>query len=280
MTEQEWNAFTEFRTDFKQQCTLWLAQCGYMYAAPHEPVCTVDKMLHTDHNSRQQVVSHKPFLHILQQEAAAVGGTPFYPVETPIVYNHSLDEVCQEDTIKLIIISDNPGKNEQLHQNQRYLVGQAGKVADGFFKRHPELAIDFRRETIILNKTPFHTAKTKQIDYLIKKAGENFPVLLAETQRWLAYRTAVLQKKLGCPLWLVGYGELRKKSLFTVYADELKKCYRDILGDQNETPLFVFQHFSMNCFSNDLKKHFDPAKTLEENVRTIGLLHRKEILGW
>ena len=159
-------------------------------------------------------------------------------------------------------------------------MGQAGKVADNFFKRHPELGIDFRRETIILNKTPLHTAKTKQIGALLKKTGDDFSVLLAETQRRLACRTALLQKKIGCPLWLVGYGELRKKALFTVYADELKKQYSENLSAMHEVPLFVFQHFSMNCFSNDLKKHFDTTKTLQENIQTLGLAHRKEILGW
>ncbi|MGP1576309.1 MAG: hypothetical protein ACTTH7_02295 [Treponema sp.] len=296
MTEQEWNVFTEFRTDFKHQCKQWLQECGYTYSAPYEPVCSVEKLL----QSRQdtiQVTGEKnaagsipngtasrgaivPSLHILQQEAAEADGTPFYPVETPFVYNHSLDEVRREDTIKLIIISDNPGKNEQLHCNQRYLVGQAGKVADNFFKRHPELGIDFRRETIILNKTPLHTAKTKQIGVILKKAGGDFAVLLAETQRRLARSTAVLQKKLGCPLWLVGYGELRKKALFTVYAEELKKQYTEDVLDMNKIPIFVFQHFSMNCFSNDLKKRFDHSKTLKENIAAIGLAHRKEILGW
>ena len=264
MTHNEWKAFSAFRTDFKTMCRQWLRQCGYEYSAPDEAASAVQRSAEAGQ------------LHLLQQTAAAENGTPAYPQETPIVYSHSLDKVQDSDTIKLIIISDNPGKNEQLHKNQRYLVGQAGKVAEGFFRRNPELAIDFRREVIILNKTPVHTAKTKELNYLLKHGGEQFRSLFEETQQWLAAHTAALQRVLGCPLWLVGYGELRKKSLFTVYAEELRRQY----GEKSDAPVYVFQHFSMNCFAIDFKKLSDAHQSTEENLRAIGLLHRKEILGW
>ena len=264
MTHNEWKAFSAFRTDFKTMCRQWLRQCGYEYSAPDEAASAVQRSAEAGQ------------LHLLQQTAAAENGTPAYPQETPIVYSHSLDEVQDSDTIKLIIISDNPGKNEQLHKNQRYLVGQAGKVAEGFFRRNPELAIDFRREVIILNKTPVHTAKTKELNYLLKHGGEQFRSLFEETQQWLASHTTALQGALGCPLWLIGYGELRKKSLFTAYADELQRQY----GGKFDAPVFVFQHFSMNCFAIDFKKLSNEHKSTEENLRTIGLQHRKEVLGW
>ena len=264
MTDREWQAFSAFRTGFKAVCRQWLNRCGYEYSAPDE----------TTSSAERSVGGGK--LHLLQQAAAADNKTPAYPQETPIVYNHSLDEVQASDRIKLIIISDNPGKNEQLHKNQRYLVGQAGKVAEGFFRRNPELAIDFRREVIILNKTPVHTAKTKELNYLLKHGGEQFRNLFEETQEWLAANTAALQRVLGCPLWLVGYGELRKKSLFTAYAEELRRQY----GGKSEAPVYVFQHFSMNCFAIDFKKLSDAHTSTAENLRAIGLLHRKEILGW
>lgn len=264
MTDSEWKAFSAFRTDFKAVCREWLKRCGYEYAAPDESLSAVQKS------------TAQGTLHLLQQAAAAENGTPAYPNETPIVYNHSLDAVQASDEIKLIIISDNPGKNEQLHKNQRYLVGQAGKVAESFFRHHPELNIDFRRDVIILNKTPVHTAKTKELTYLLKHGGRQFRNLFEETQNRLAAHTAALQRALKCPLWLVGYGELRKKSLFTAYADELRRQY----GGQNDAPVYVFQHFSMNCFAIDFKKLSGEHKSTEENLRAIGLLHRKEILGW
>ena len=267
MTDTEWQAFTAFRTDFKAACRNWLEQCGYPYAAPDEPLSCVQKSV---------VQGRADALHLLQQAAAENNKTPAYPYETPIVYNHSLDEVQASDAIKLIIISDNPGKNEQLHKNQRYLVGQAGKVAENFFLRNPELGIDFRRDVIILNKTPVHTAKTKELDFVLRHGDEQFSRLFEETQRWLAAHTAALQKALNCPLWLVGYGELRKKALFTAYADELRRQYS---GDST-APVFVFQHFSMNCFVIDLKKHSDDSMRVADNLREIGLRHRREILGW
>ena len=264
MTDSNWQAFSAFRRDFNAACRQWLNRCGYEYSAPG------------DGGPSTQQSAGLGMLHLLQRAAAAENKTPAYQQETPIVYNHSLDEVQASDTIKLIIISDNPGKNEQLHKNQRYLVGQAGKVAEGFFRHHPELAIDFRREVIILNKTPVHTAKTKELNYLLKYGGEQFCSLFEETQKWLASHTAALQRALGCPLWLVGYGELRKKSLFTAYAEELRLQY----GGKPAAPVYVFQHFSMNCFAIDFKKLSDAHKSTEENLREIGLLHRKEILGW
>ncbi|UTC49699.1 hypothetical protein [Treponema sp. OMZ 855] len=264
MTDREWQAFSVFRTGFKAVCRQWLTRCDYEYSAPDETTSSVERS------------ANRGKLHLLQQAAAADNKTPAYPQETPIVYNHSLDEVQASDRIKLIIISDNPGKNEQLHKNQRYLIGQAGKVAEGFFRRNPELAIDFRREVIILNKTPVHTAKTKELNYLLKHGGEQFRNLFEETQEWLAANTAALQRVLGCPLWLVGYGELRKKSLFTAYAEELRRQY----GGKSEAPVYVFQHFSMNCFAIDFKKLSDAHTSTAENLRAIGLLHRKEVLGW
>ena len=264
MTDTEWQAFALFKADFKADCVRWLAQCGYEYTAPEVPMPCAQKP------------TARGKLHLLQEAAAAENKTAAYPHETPIVYNHSLDEIRPSDRIKLIIISDNPGKNEQLHRNQRYLVGQAGKVAESFFRRNSELAVDFRREVIILNKTPVHTAKTKELGYLLKHGGEPFRRLFEETQIRLASQTAALQKAIGCPLWLVGYGELRKKSLFTPYAEELQRQYCGM----SDPPVFVFQHFSMNCFSIDLKKRSDEHKTVAENLRAVGLLHRKEILGW
>ena len=213
----------------------------------------------------------------LQKDAADADKTPGYPLQNPLVYNKALDSITEDDNLKLIVVADNPGKDEQRDENCRYLVGQAGKIGDGFFRRHPELEIDFRKNVIILNKTPIHTAKTKQLASLLKNGGERFRLLFEETQRWMARETAALQNELACDLWLVGYGELRTKGLFTVYADELAARYRN---SGVEDCVFVYQHFSMNCFSIDLNRQYNRALNLTENLRHVGLLHRKEILGW
>lgn len=264
MNDIAWQKISIFREDFKAACRQWLNRCGYQYSPPNEVLSSVQKSIGQGR------------LHLLQQAAAVKNGTPDYVQETPIVYNHSLDTIEHTDVIKLIIVSDNPGKTEQLHKTQRYLIGQAGKVAEGFFRRNPELAIDFRQSVIILNKTPIHTAKTKELNYLLTHGGIQFQNLFEETQQWLASHTAALQHGLGCPLWLVGYSELKKKSLFTPYAEELKRHYSRVV----DAKVYVFQHFSMNCFANDLKKHRDEHKTLLENLRKLGLQHRAEVLGW
>ena len=146
MTREQYIAFDAFRNEFKAKITEWN--------------------------------SLAPELLKLQKEAAKDAKTPSYSFETPIVYNRALDEITENDEIKIIVIGDNPGKDEQLLKNNKYLVGQAGKLGEGFFKKNPELGIDFRKNAIILNKTPVHTAKTNQIKYLLKNGSQEIKNLL------------------------------------------------------------------------------------------------------
>lgn len=291
MTEEQFKAFSTFRDRFRAQVAAWSADAALMAA-----------------------------LALLQKKAADSDGVPAYPIETPIVYNTALDSITQDDDIRLIVIGDNPGKSEQLAINRKYLVGQAGKLAEGFFRRNPELGIDFRRNAIILNKTPLHTAKTRELAMFTNKAvtafkaehggqavsadkaqagrqassafkagsaandrsvAERIAALLDETQRFMAKETAALQKALDtpaspCAIWLVGYAELKERGLFTTYRDVLADEYRG----RPESNIYVYQHFSMNCFTIDLKKRADSALSLAENLRTIGCEHRKEIFGF
>jgi hypothetical protein len=253
MTQEQWDYFAAFRNRFRAKCEAWASSRGE--------------------------AETKDWLARLQKEAADADENPAYPLETPIVYNRSLDAITQADDIRIIVVGDNPGKDEQLAKNQRYLVGQAGKLGEGFFRNNPELGTDFRKNVIILNKTPIHTAKTKQLAHILKNSGNEFAVLFTETQIWMARETAALQKALGCGLWLVGYAELRPKGLFGAYADELKKNYASSAADGNPD-VRVFQHFSMNRFSIDLKDHYDKSLTLASNLAQLGLARRREILGW
>jgi hypothetical protein len=95
----------------------------------------------------------------------------------------------------------------------------------------------------------------------------------------MAKETAGLQKVLGCGLWLVGYAELRTNGLFRAYADELKKAYEPSTSNGNPD-VRVFQHFSMNRFSIDLKEHYDGSLPLMANLDRLGAARRREILGW
>ena len=248
MHQHQWSAFLAFREAFRAVCLEW--------------------------------ESNSDWLSPLARGAAVNDATPEYPLETPVVYNRALDDITAGDTISLIVIGDNPGKDEQLIKNRRYLVGQAGKLGEGFFRNNPELGIDFRSNVLILNKTPIHTAKTKQLSYMARLGGTRFASFFNETQNWMARETAKLHTGLGCGLWLVGYSELKPSGLFSEYAATLSACYAGIPPLAPEKQVLVFQHFSMNRFSIDLKAHFDAQRSLSENLIELGTAHRSELLGW
>lgn len=249
MTEQQWESFTTFRNTFKRQCSVWSARAAE---------------LHFDE---------------LQGAAAAADGVPQYPLENSVVYPHALDRYTADSDIKLIVIGDNPGKDEQLTKNQNYLVGQAGKLGEHFFSAHPELGINFRQNVLILNKTPVHTAKTKELTYLINHSGGRTgegAQFIAETVNSMAHHTAHLMTVFGCQVWLVGYGELRPGALFAGFGTELHSC----LLPHTQSNVLVFQHFSMNRFSIDLKAFRNPAVSLAQDLENLGTSHRTEILQW
>ncbi|MBR5401979.1 MAG: hypothetical protein IK102_09235 [Treponema sp.] len=248
MNEKQWNFFCSFRQDFKQKVKEWSSRI--------------------------------PDLGVLQKKAAEKAATPAYSFETPVVYNTDLEKITRDDEIKLIVIGDNPGKDEQLAKNQRYLCGQAGKIADGFFRRNPELGIDFRKNVIILNKTPVHSAKTAQLQTMMKDGGSPVCDLIMESQKWMAQNTARLLMELdSTELWLVGYSALREKGFFVPYREELKSVLKDDPAAWNR--VYVFQHFSMNRFTIDLddfvKKNDLSGLGLMEQIHKTGEFHKQEI---
>ena len=254
MTKEQWNAFCEYRENLREKCNAWLSLSADL----------------------------KP----LQAEAAQKD-TPSYSLETAVVYNTAYDEIKAEDEIKLIVIGDNPGKDEQLKKNCRYLVGQSGKIADGFFRRNPELGVDFRKNVIIANKTPVHTAKTSHLKYLMKNGSPEIVDLILKSQQEMAEMTAKLHQDLiekkspgekSTQLWLVGYAELKGKGLFLPYRDVLRNAYS---GKSAWDDVFVYQHFSMNRFLVDLKdfRSKNESLSLEESLRDLGHQHRDEIFG-
>ena len=251
MTDAQWKYFCEFKDQFKNKVEEW--KKAY------------------------------PALTELQREAALLAKTPEYPFETSVVYNRALDEVTPQDDIKLIVIGDNPGKDEQLAKNNKYLVGQAGKIAEGYFRKNPELGIDFRKNVIILNKTPVHSAKTAQLKTIAKQGGAEIAALIEESQIWMAQKTAELHAALKTELWLVGYSELKEKGIFGAYRDTLRDTLKTSSGAEAWDKVFVFLHFSMNRFSIDLSDFIKAKKKekapLESNIHELGLLHRKEIFG-
>lgn len=253
MTDVQWQAFQSFRERFRRRCSAWEDACS-------------------------------GWLPELQRQAAEEGGTPAYPVETPVVYNTALDAVCPQDEIRLILVSDNPGKEEQRERNRKYLVGQAGKLAARFFSSHPELGVDFRKNAVVLNKTPVHSARTKQLAFLCRNGGEAFRTLFAQSQQFMAEETAALRKALSCPLWIAGYGELRPRGLFAVYAETLARIRESGADPALAENVLLFQHFSMNRFTIDLRSSPYTKNAgnlpLAAQLEMLGKAHRADVLGW
>ena len=85
-----------------------------------------------------------------------------------------------------------------------------------------------------------------------------------------------------CPLWLVGYAELKGKGLFTKYRDVLQESYKNACEWEK---VFVYQHFSMNRFLfdlNEFSKSF-PQPLSQENLETrldeLGKFRKNQIFG-
>lgn len=252
MTDEQWNVFCKFKNEFREKILEW--------------------------NEFSQE------LLVLQKFAAKKAKTPDYSFENAIVFNSDLEKINSSDEIRLIIIGDNPGKDEQLSKNQKYLVGLAGKIADGFFKKHSEFNVDFRKNAIILNKTPIHSAKTSQLKTILKEGRKEIQDLFNETQIWMAKKTAELHIELcknsgnsgiSPELWLVGYSELKPKGIFCEYKNVLQDSYKN---HPEWEKVFVFQHFSMNRFSIDLNNFSKNQKdsSLKENLYKLGSIHKAE----
>jgi len=202
-----------------------------------------------------------PGLLPAQEKLRELCGEAGYAVETPVVYNRALRDVSINDTIKWIMIADNPGKNEQLASQNRYLVGTSGKSAENFFKN--QLHIDFRAEVLIINKSPVHTPKTTQLRRLI----QIYPALEAifiESQHYMADLAWNLQKLTHAPIWMMGISELKPRGLFSAWYQ------RFISGMPADPAVYAFNHFSMGSFAQDFKKRRLPSESPEQAVLRIG----------
>lgn len=238
------------------------------------------------------------YLLKLQEKLRASLGYDDYRVETPIVYNRDLDEIRQDSDIKIIVVADNPGKNEQLAANNRYLVGQSGKLAEGWMRL--KLGVDFRREVAIFNKTPVHTPKTAELGILARQAGmraDKLEALLAGSQAAMAdiaWRLFEALRRVSQGyhpdpnesqsdsvwpvLWISGLGELKNGGLFEPYRDalarRLSRAPEDLVAST-----WAFNHFSMNQFSIEVKKKARPGEATIETLKRVGAENRRRVFG-
>ena len=235
--------------------------------------------------------SGHPYLRAAQEALREERGYSDYCVETPIVYNRDLDEVGPADEPSIVLVADNPGKKEQLEANNRYLVGQSGKLAESWFRR--ELRLDFRREVLILNKTPVHTPKTAELALLARLSRgdrERLERLLAESQAamadlawrlYLALRASARESSSAArpvALWISGLGQLKRGGLFETYRDELERRLAEASAEER-AGAWAFNHFSMNQFAIELKRKARPGAPLLAELARIGRENRVRVFG-
>jgi hypothetical protein len=205
---------------------------------------------------------------------------PSYTVETPVVYNNALEEVTASSAIKMILVADNPGRREQAAENRRYLVGPSGKIAEKFFRDHPELGRDFRKNVIILNKTPIHTPRTVELKELCRLGGGETAGAVLSSQKTMAELLLAFHEALAgdvLSVWIIGYSEMKKGGIFQTYTETLKSLYaaKPSLWDR----LFFYRHFSMNQFTIDLYKQAMKGESLAGSLERIGAAYRMRVLG-
>jgi hypothetical protein len=213
-----------------------------------------------------------------QQNLVDLRAGPSYRVETPVVYNEALDETGPGDRVRLILVADNPGRREQAAENRRYLVGPSGKIAERFFRDNPALGIEFRKNVLILNKTPVHTARTAELAELCRMGGSRLAAAVEESQRAMAALLLDFHLALApVPVWIIGYSEMKKGGIFEAYTETVKTLYAALPRRREE--LLFFRHFSMNQFTIDLKRQSPPGEPVEEALARIGAAYRGRILG-
>ena len=217
-----------------------------------------------------------PRLQAVQQKLVN-SRSPSYTVETPIVYNEALDDVRPDSEIRLILVADNPGRREQAAETRRYLVGPSGKIAEKFFRDKPALNIDFRKNVIILNKTPIHTPRTVELRALFRLGGAALETALVKSQRTMARLLLEFHQALSTPVWIIGYSEMKKGGIFEAYTNELKTLYNGN-GTKLRNSVFLYRHFSMNQFTIDLKQQTRRGEPLDKALERIGTAYRERFL--
>jgi hypothetical protein len=224
------------------------------------------------------LLAQAPELGRFQQNLVDTRNGPAYTVETPAVYNEALDELDSRSQIKLILVADNPGRREQAASSRRYLVGPSGKIAEAFFRNTPELGIDFRKNVLILNKTPVHTPRTAELADLCALGGETVVSAVVESQKAMAALLLEFHRALApVPVWIIGYSEMKKGGVFETYTACIKEQYSRFPRRREE--IFFYRHFSMNQFTIDLRQQTLPGEAVEETLRRMGTAYRERVMG-
>lgn len=243
MNKTEWERFCAAKKQFKQLC--------------------------------EAIKETTPGLAEAQQNLVNNREGPEYPIETSVVYNNALEDVTADDKISLILVADNPGRREQSKIMRRYLVGPSGKIAENFFNKEASLNINFRKNVVILNKTPIHTPRTVCLRTLSETSPQIDKAVIA-SQKQMAALLVEFYHVLKTPIWIIGYSEMKKNGVFEAYTKELYNFAANNTIDIND--IYFFRHFSMNQFAIDLNKQRQPGEAIQHALERIGIDYRKRIL--
>ena len=230
----------------------------------------------------EKITAAVPNLAAIIQKLIDSREGPSYQAETPAVFNQALDDFTEQSSIKLILVGDNPGRREQ--ENRRYLVGPSGKIAEKFFLKNFAPEIDWRKNVLILNKTPIHTPRTAELKTLYTLGGIKTEEIILSSQKTMAELLhdfwLVLSGESGrtVPVWIIGYSEMKKGGIFEIYTETLKTiCSKNTAFGES---IYFFRHFSMNQFTIDLKKRAINGESTQKSLERIGKAYRRQILGF
>jgi len=230
----------------------------------------------------EKILKEIPELNDLQQKLVSLRGSGVYRIDTPVVYNTALDRISITDEIKLILVADNPGRREQAAENRCYLTGPSGKIAAGFFKKNPELGIDYNKNILILNKSPIHTPRTLMLKQLCDLGGEEVKKVFIRSQRDMVslifdfHQCFFTENPL--PVWVIGYSEMHSRGLFGVFTEALRNAYKNQM--EMYEYLYLFQHFSMNRFTIDFNKQCFKGESCINTLKRTGISYRNRILDF
>jgi len=164
------------------------------------------------------------------------------------VFNNDLDFFKDNyKDIKYILIGDNPGNIET--EKKRYFVGPSGISARVFFENF--LVNDFKKEVLVLNKTPIHTSQT----HFLKLKNNK---IINDTQKYMANLSFKLYKNLlNSTVIITGFmgacsnkkwiSQSNKNNLGYCFFKQIKENFKEI-----ENKLHIIKHFSFLSIYKDL----------------------------
>ena len=160
--------------------------------------------------------------------------------------------------IDLIIVGDNPGKNEKKHNEYFYHKGQAGKQVKTFI----DFAKHFYKKDLsylYLNKTPCYTKSSAGLE--IDAYQE---LLMEKTVDTLSHFSDINNELI---ILIVGYSKI-----------PLNNCFYEILrnkltnNNSLKDKLFFANHFSYGNFFEPLVRHITKSSTDSKTIDFIGAL--------